>query len=76
MLNEKTVTVKMRRIDLCKLMTACTSLNFAFQNEAKNERDAEVKLMKEKSAKMWETLHDMLKDQLDAFDEKHKDDIY
>lgn len=75
MLNEKIVTVKMRRLDLCKLMFACTSLNFCFQDEAKNESDAEVKRMKIESSKMWSELHDMLKEQLNAFDEKHKDDI-
>lgn len=76
MINEKTVTVKMRRIDLCKLMTACTHLNFEFQDEAKSTKDEEVKRERERSARMWGALHDMLKAQLDDFDEKHKDDIY
>ena len=54
MLNQKTVTIKMKRIELCDLILACT-------NAMQNANDGGEK---------WKKLHDMLKEQLDAFDEK------
>lgn len=55
-LNEKTVTVKMKRIDLCNLMLACTALdNATDENTTK-----------------WATLHDQLKEILDDFDSKQE----
>lgn len=55
-LNEKTVTVKMKRIDLCDLMLACTALdNATDENTTK-----------------WATLHDQLKEILDDFDSKQE----
>lgn len=55
-LNEKTVTVKMKRIDLCNLMLACTVLdNATDENTTK-----------------WATLHDQLKEILDDFDSKQE----
>ena len=75
MLNEKTVTVKMKRIDLCKLMAACTHIKFDFVNDASNAKTEVAKGIAERSAKMWTSLHDMLKKQLEDFDENHKDEI-
>lgn len=57
MLNEKTVNVKMKRIELCDLLMAVTLVGQA------------------SDAKKWKALHDMLKAQLDAFDERHADEI-
>lgn len=48
MLNAKTVTVKMRRIDLCDLLMACTALDTA--TEADNTK--------------WAKLHDKLEEVL------------
>lgn len=54
-LNQKTVTVKMKRIDLCDLMLACTVLdNATDENTTK-----------------WARLHDQLKEIIDDFDSKH-----
>lgn len=53
-LNEKTVTVKMKRIDLCNLMLACTALD-----DATDENTTK-----------WAKLHDQLKEILDDFDSK------
>jgi len=52
MINQKTMTLKLKRIDVCDLMLACTIIGQGTD------------------AKKWGKLHDMLKVQLDAFDEK------
>lgn len=53
-LNERTVTVKIKRIDLCDLMLACTAL------------DCDT----DENTTKWAKLHDKLKDILVAFDSK------
>lgn len=55
-LNEKTVTVKMKRHDLCELMLACTALDRAT----------------DKHTTKWAKLHDQLKEILDDFDSKQE----
>lgn len=55
-LNGRTVTVKMKRIDLCDLKLACTILdNATSENTTK-----------------WSKLHDQLKEILDDFDSKQE----
>lgn len=54
MLNQRIVTVKITRKELCDLMLACTCAKH-------NAGD---------SGEKWQKLHDTLKEQLDAFDEK------
>lgn len=54
MLNEKTVTVKIKRIQLCDLLLACSVLDKA----------------SDKGTKKWRELHDQLKEILDDFDKK------
>lgn len=53
-LNQKTVTVKMKRIELCDLLMACTALDE--ETNADNRK--------------WAKLHDKLKAVLDEFDSK------
>ena len=55
-LNEKTVTVKMMRRDLCDLILACTAID-----QATDENTTK-----------WAKLHDQLKDILDDFDSKQE----
>ena len=55
-LNAKTVTVKMKRIDLCDLMLACTALDDATDDHTTK----------------WAKLHDRLKKILDDFDSKQE----
>lgn len=55
-LNQKTVTVKMKRIDLCDLLIACTALD-----DATDENTTK-----------WAKLHDQLKEILDDFDSKQE----
>lgn len=55
-LNEKTVTVKIKRIELCDLLLACTALDNATDEETKK----------------WAKLHDRLKEILDDFDSKQE----
>lgn len=54
MLNEKTVTVEIKRIQLCDLLLACTHLDMETSEDTKK----------------WRELHDKLKQILDDFDKK------
>ncbi len=56
-LNQKTVTAKLKRIDICDLMIACTSISAAM--DAANEDSTK-----------WTALHDKLGAILAEFDEK------
>lgn len=56
-LNQRTVTVSMKRIDLCDLMLACTNAAHSLEKEGK-------------TATKWHNLHDKLKNALDQFDKK------
>lgn len=53
-LNQKTMTVKLRRIDVCDLLLACSCADDKADN----------------GSEKWKRLHDMLKEQLEAFDAK------
>ena len=55
-LNERTVTISMKRIDLCDLLLACT-------NSMVNSQRSDGR-----SAAKWKKLHDRLKETLDEFD--------
>lgn len=57
MLNDKTVTVTMKRIDLCNLMKACSTIEFLMRQSGE-------------SAKKWHDLHAFLRDALEAFDKE------
>lgn len=74
MLNEKTVTLKMKRIDLCKLQTACLSLKFDFERAAIKAETEDAKRIAEGSANMWSDLHEILRAQLEDFDAKHENE--
>ena len=56
--NSRTVTVKMSRIDLYDHLIATTSIAQTLKNEGRPTRK-------------WDALHDKLREQLDAFDEKN-----
>lgn len=65
--NQRTVTVKMKRIDLCNLMIACASADrIAKENAA--ERGEII------DRTNWENLYDFLKQHLDELDEKLDDE--
>lgn len=53
MRNEKKMTLKLRRIDVCDLLLACLA----------------AKELANDGGEKWDALHQMLRDQLDAFDE-------
>lgn len=55
-LNAKTVTLKIRRIDLCDLMMACTAVSTSLDNENDKKR--------------WDDLHGRLDAILKEFDKK------
>ena len=51
--NQRTMTLKLKRIEVCDLMIACTAIS-----ESVDEKDAEK----------WNRLHDKLYEMLDNFD--------
>ena len=57
MLNERTVTVAMKRIDLCNLLKACSSMEYLLMQTGEN-------------AKKWHTLHEHLRNALETFDKE------
>ncbi len=59
-LNQRTVTAKLQRINICDLLIACDAVSNALKNEGK-------------TSKKWDDLHDKLKSILDDFDSKQKD---
>ena len=56
-LNQKTVTVKIKRIELCDLLIACTKCSISAKESGE-------------TGKKWAVLHDKLKAILDEFDKK------
>lgn len=54
-LNQKTVTLKLKRIEICDLLLACTSVSSALHDEGH-------------SAEKWDALHDKLSQILADFD--------
>lgn len=64
--NQRTVTVKMTRKDLCDLLIACTSSNFSAREMAR-ERGEEV------TETHWKRLHDLLERQLADHDKKYEE---
>ena len=56
-LNQKTVTAKLQRIELCDLMIACTAVAQSLEKEGH-------------TATQWHNLHDKLSAIIDEFDSK------
>lgn len=72
MLNNKTVRLKLRRIDVCDLLLATTHIRFDMEDEMKNPETTETRReILKGSIQKWEALHDELKHQLDEFDAAH-----
>lgn len=56
-LNQKNVSLKLKRIEVCDLLLACTAVSESQKGEGQ-------------TAKKWDDLHDKLKAILDEFDKK------
>lgn len=56
-LNQRTVTARLKRIEICDLALACTTISHARRKEGQ-------------SSEKWDTLHDKLQTILNEFDEK------
>lgn len=61
--NQRTVNVKMTRKDLCDLIVACTTADVVARKNALGRGETVGRTH-------WNVLHDILKEQLDAFDKK------
>lgn len=57
-INEKTVTIKLKHRYIVDLLLACETVGMAA-------------LAGHEPAKKWDYLHDLIREQLDAFDKKH-----
>lgn len=66
MSNQRIVTVKMTRKDLCDLLIACTASHFSARERAR-ERGEEV------TKTHWLKLHDLLERQLADHDKKYEE---
>ena len=55
-LNQKTVTLMLKRTEVCDLLLACTAVSLAHRDEGH-------------SAEKWDALHDRLRKIIDDFDE-------
>ena len=58
MLNEETYTLKVNRLDLCRISTVLLSMQFEFEKEDGHEG----------TARMYERLHEEVKKQIDEQD--------
>ena len=56
-INQKTINLKLKRIEACDLLLACAAISEALVKDGQN-------------AKKWDTLHDKLKTIIDEFDKK------
>lgn len=57
-LNQKTVSLKLKRIEICDLLLACTAISDS------QKRDGQT-------AQKWDDLHNKLEAILEEFDKKH-----
>ena len=57
MLNERTLTVTMKRKDLCDLLKACSSIEYLLRQNGE-------------TAVKWHALHEHLREALEAFDKE------
>lgn len=72
MLNSKTVSLQLKRIDLCNLLIATTVLKHDKEIEMRDPSTTEARReILKGSIKKWETLHNELQQQLDKFDAAH-----
>lgn len=66
------MTIKIDRSDACKLMLACTALSQSLKRESIDENVTEDRRIKAaSSAGMYDRLHDVLKESIEAWDAKH-----
>lgn len=67
------MTLKMDRSHVCKLSTACLAVAQMLENEANDPNtSADRKEIALRSAKMWHDLREEVREQIAAWDEKHK----
>ena len=59
MLNQKTISLKLKRIDVCDLMLACLAVSDAMKQDGQ-------------TAEKWDALHDKLEKIINEFDEKQE----
>ena len=69
--NDKMVTVKMTRSDLCRLMLLVSAVKWKFIREADFEKDSEEKTRLLSYTTVCDEMHDKLQKARDDFDEKN-----
>lgn len=66
-------TLNLKRSDICKMLTACTSIWIEMDDEMRNDPDCPEYRREHvlpESIKMWRALHDEIEKQLDEQDAK------
>lgn len=63
MLNQKTITIKLKRIEVCDLLIACLIAKACSIADGDADYDSNK----------WSKLHTLLKEQLDNFDKKYEE---
>lgn len=71
-INAERVMLDVSRQDVCKLLIACTGIEWDMRDEMRDDATTEGRrAVLRESIKMWHGLHDMLKNQLDRHDAKN-----
>lgn len=68
-----TYTLKLNRLDICKLLTACTTIKWGMIEEMNNDPDCPEYRRDHvlpNSIKMWEQLYEQIETQLDEQDKR------
>jgi len=70
--NQRTYSLKLKRIEICDLMLACTQIVENVNAEMRDPECGEYRrtVVLPATARKWEALHDELKKQLDEQDER------
>lgn len=70
-MNENEYTIRVNRLEMCKLMQACSSVIWDMRNEMSNDPNCPEYRRSHvlpESIKMWQELHDKVQRQLDCQD--------
>lgn len=70
-MNENEYTIRVNRLEMCRLMQACSNIVMEMKDEMKNDPDCPTyrrERVLPESIKMWQELHDKVQRQLDCQD--------
>ena len=71
MLNENDYVIQLNRLEICRVMQACTGIIIGMKNEMRNDPECPQYRREHvlpESIAMWQKLHDKIEKQLDILD--------